>query len=362
MDNKPKVYELTITPSYVPNWGLKEAVRELLQNALDHDSVLDTATRTGDGVYGFKILSTGVTLPVSSLLLGSTNKNSDNSKLGQFGEGYKLALLVLCRLGYKVTVLNGMHKWMPTIQHSSVYGTEVLTITTEMCDYLSEEGIQFIIDGLSAGDMDTIKSSCLQLQPKKPDHEVLHTQYGDILLKEAGKLYCGGLFVCDTELKFGYNMNVGRIPLDRDRSTVNEWDLLWATSEMWADTNDYKRVANLLNNGVRDVKHLVYRTNDHIADACNTLFVKHHSDSVPVSSQSEIRDYAAQGITNTVVVNPTFAEVLKAAPEYKEPEESKLLPPVTLMHNWLTKHKLNLTAPAISEFNKLLDMAVNWEA
>ena len=32
-----KTYELPISPNYVGNWGIKEAIREILQNAIDSD-------------------------------------------------------------------------------------------------------------------------------------------------------------------------------------------------------------------------------------------------------------------------------------------------------------------------------------
>ena len=33
-----KNYELPISPNYVSNWGIKEAIREILQNAIDSDN------------------------------------------------------------------------------------------------------------------------------------------------------------------------------------------------------------------------------------------------------------------------------------------------------------------------------------
>ena len=94
-----KVYPLSLTRGYVVSWGLREAVREIIQNALDSDSDFGYAI-DGDTLT---VISRYASLSPQTLLLGSSNKGGDISSIGQFGEGYKLALLVLTRDGLPVT-------------------------------------------------------------------------------------------------------------------------------------------------------------------------------------------------------------------------------------------------------------------
>lgn len=118
-------YPLSLTSNYVSDWGLWEAVREIIQNALDnksghsisYDSNQETLTITSDEVK----------LEASTLLLGNTSKRDDSSKIGSFGEGYKIACLVLLCRGYAVSINNADVVWEPSFQHSVLFDTDVNT-------------------------------------------------------------------------------------------------------------------------------------------------------------------------------------------------------------------------------------------
>ena len=103
-----KTYELTLCKSYVSRWGVPEAIRELIQNALDSDSPFKYEwKRTREGAWVLVLMSEFTTLPPQTLLLGYTSKADDEESIGSFGEGYKLALLVLARNGYDIDMFNG---------------------------------------------------------------------------------------------------------------------------------------------------------------------------------------------------------------------------------------------------------------
>ena len=72
MDN----YELPISPNYVCNWGIKEAIREILQNAVDGEK----CGHNKEVVYDDKnltlsIISRNTKLSKSTLVLGCSSKN-----------------------------------------------------------------------------------------------------------------------------------------------------------------------------------------------------------------------------------------------------------------------------------------------
>ena len=94
-------YELPISPNYVINWGVKEAIRELLQNAIDEDKVGHSKEIEYDqNSQILKIKNIDSCLHSSSLVLGCSHKQDVEGLVGKFGEGYKLALVVLLREGF----------------------------------------------------------------------------------------------------------------------------------------------------------------------------------------------------------------------------------------------------------------------
>jgi len=87
-----------ITLQYRKHWGKWEAIREIIQNALDETEDF-SIRRDGDSLV---ISDNGQGLAVKHLLFGVTEKKS--GARGRFGEGLKIALIVLKRLGYDVTI------------------------------------------------------------------------------------------------------------------------------------------------------------------------------------------------------------------------------------------------------------------
>ena len=104
-----KKCELTISSSYVPNWTIFNAIRELVQNALDQEFV--DANNTMNMQYDedkceLTISNKNSSLTTNTLLFGSTSKANDENQIGQFGEGYKIATMVLLREGKNITFYN----------------------------------------------------------------------------------------------------------------------------------------------------------------------------------------------------------------------------------------------------------------
>lgn len=118
-------YELSMVSAYVQNWDYKDAIREIIQNAIDQsvdDDGYDISYHRSDNCL---VISTkDGALKRSSLLLGNTTKSNNEDTIGQFGEGYKLALLVLARDGKRTIIENpGAEEiWTPAIVKSRKWG------------------------------------------------------------------------------------------------------------------------------------------------------------------------------------------------------------------------------------------------
>ena len=93
-------YELTLTSSYVQDWDFPMAVRELIQNGVDQETVHPNAAFSIEYEDGtIRLTNRNTKLRCNTLLLGRSSKQRSDETVGQFGEGYKIAALVLTRLG-----------------------------------------------------------------------------------------------------------------------------------------------------------------------------------------------------------------------------------------------------------------------
>jgi hypothetical protein len=149
-----------ISPDYVKSWTPVRALCELIANALDEDR--DARVAWADGVL--TIADNGPGIPEEGLILGYSTKTAQ--QIGQFGEGKKLACLVLARsaginavrcetVGYGFTPTVERRRLLGgVIPSRSAQGTEVLVyhlfrstrtrgtvITVECSQDLAEEAI-----------------------------------------------------------------------------------------------------------------------------------------------------------------------------------------------------------------------------
>jgi len=101
-DWQPYGWELiTIGPTatWRSEWGEWEAIRDIVQNALDETD----AYQFGFDKEGLWISDKGKGVAVSDFLLGPAKLKPDYAR-GKFGEGMKIAALALVRMGYDVHV------------------------------------------------------------------------------------------------------------------------------------------------------------------------------------------------------------------------------------------------------------------
>lgn len=321
-----KTISLSISPKYVKTWGVKDAFRELYQNALDQHRLNsdNMASFEYDGAMGVvKISNKASQLKRDSLLLGHSSKRDNPAMIGKFGEGYKLALLVLCREGYNVRILNyyANEVWTPKIQFSDVYDADVLTIQIRRNIFRGklDNNLTIEVSGVDTNLYAQLIDNNLHLDAY-PEHYT--TSYGNILNEdyEKGKIFVGGLFIQEVDkmskLKFGYDIKPEYIALDRDRKLIQDIDLKFITSKMLGEHNDVDLVTKLFDEGFEDARYLGYTSQRAIADNVMLKFIeKYGPNSVPVSSDDDI--LLRTGYTQ-VIVSPDYAYLLKQSTYYSK--------------------------------------------
>ncbi|WP_149086951.1 hypothetical protein [Pseudomonas prosekii] len=352
---RSKSYELPLSRDYVRHWGLKEAIRELVQNALDSESPFEYAFAEGQ----LFITSRFARLEACTLVLGSTSKADRSDAIGSFGEGYKIALLVLTRNGYNVKVLNGNKQWVPEFRHSDQFDAEVLCIN-ESPAHRQNQGVEFVVSGLTEEDEAEIRGMCLRMQP--PMSDVIGTKYGHILPSRPGKLYVGTLFVCNTDLTYGYDILPEHLQLERDRQTVSGWDLKQVSKNAWIDTGRLDEVAEKIEQGIPDVEYVEYGSTELVREACYRLFQQKHPGAIAVQSQEELNTLVKQGMTNTVVVRGAFYSQVANSTTYKQQVAHvvSIQPPKAALEEWYRDNKKYMSRLPAASFKDLVKRADGW--
>lgn len=346
-----KTYELSLTKSYVSRWGLAEAIRELIQNALDSESPFVYEFLPDDDRWALSLTSEYTTLTPQTLLLGATSKGDAAEKIGSFGEGYKLALLVLTRLGHDVEMRNGSLLWKPRFRYSSTFGDDLLVIDeTALAE--RNQGLTFLVRGLTEQDINAVRGSCLKMQSETG--EVRRTEFGDILFDHPRKLYVGSLYICDTEMRFGYDIKPKYLRLERDRQTVSNWELSALTVKMWYATGDYKKVAKLIEEEAPDVEHARYDSNEMVKEECYRIFKERFPGKMIARSAEELHDKVKSEMT--VYVGGGMYHAVSGSRGYRAeaPVLAKQLAPHEVMRAFLHDHRDEMRRKAIVAFKEMI--------
>ena len=349
-------YELTISTKYVPDWTYIQAIRELFQNALDNE-IKNKANKMEFDYNSesevLRISNKTSILEIESLLLGNSTKANDKDTIGQHGEGYKIAFMVLLRENKKIKVYNYGKKeiWEAKLVRSRRYNNNLVPVVIvekgAFWKQVPDNDLIVEITGINPEEYEAIVESNLNLQDELEYYEV--KDMGKILLDKSqkGKIYVCGLYICSKqEFNYGYSFNPSIISLDRDRRLMSTIDVAWETSLMWkkAFADDFMKneILEMMNDGATDVHYMESRTyvyDDTDLSISNELakkFIEENGEkAVPVDSNSELS--RVNGTENRpVMVNSLVKNYIKRATAVELPEP----PP-----------EINLK----EEFQKLLD-------
>ena len=358
--------ELTIAPDYVPTWGIVEAIRELFQNALDQQAQHPDNKMSWEYIEDEeKLLISNKTsvLTAKSLLLGATTKAKDVSTIGQFGEGYKIATLVLLRNHRQITFYNhGANEvWRPRFVKSRRFGTDVLTFFIERASGLlkpvPDSNLTIEVTGITPAMWnDEIIPSNLHLQT---DVEIVESSmYGDAI-NRPGKVFVNGLYVCEYgPYKYGYNFKPEYIELDRDRKMVSDFDLKWSASRIWVDANPGDELLELIEEGAADVAYVTSMSSLKRSKLQDTALQRFRDtygpNAIPVVTQDELELIPAG--YRGVIVPDSYSVLIKTARDYSAPHMYAKTTREKL-REWIENinDKYSLTEEELQDFDDLLE-------
>lgn len=325
MSNNTQCYELTLTPNYVSDWTFNDAIRELIQNGTDQE-ILDKSNKFSiDYDYKSKTLrltNTKSKLKINTLLLGRSSKADNEDTVGQFGEGYKIAALVLNRLGKSFTIYNNERNevWTSRFKNSEKWLEKILAFYVEKAT-TPNDGLVIEVGNVTADEYNGLCDTWIGFYDGL---DKIETTYGDILLDEEmqNRIFVNGLAVeCSADMEYGYDFKPKYIKLERDRKTCDWWNAGGITSKMVAEAMlngkiEFERVERLVESDCDDVRNLEYNTSlgsvKEVQKRLIESFDKQHKKpySIPVREQSDIDVIKAYG-GNPVVVPYKVANLLK---------------------------------------------------
>lgn len=345
MKIKVEKIELSISENYVLDWGVEHAVREILQNAIDQSVKIENNDMGIDVSGDMLLISNKVSsLSRSTLTLGSSSKTDEDDSIGKFGEGYKLALLVLLRNGIDVVIHNFSEKetWIPEIKYSNTYRANVLVISIykEFMTKLPHGDLVFQLTGIS--DPQKVIDSVMLNENKYT--EVIKTSKGKILTGgESGNIYVNGLFVAKrsgNELEDSYSFSPKYLKIGRDRNLIDNFDLKTLVASIRCEGLDVEKNANDIINGKPDVSYFSYANFNEKMDSIKETIVKSFK-SYPVSNQKS-SDYMkiSAGIETTIINEDCHRFVEDIIPDPKDYIKEKSII-VTVKNNSIKSSLMN---------------------
>ncbi len=237
-------YEYLISAGYCKDWTHVMALRELIANAHDTATALkkgiseevDLWWSNGVGTVWNRTLE----LKKANLLFGDSDKPAD--QVGQFGEGMKVAALVIVRDGGTFRILSGDKEYQFAMRHSADFDCPLLTVTLVVADQ-PQPGTA-VMFSCTREEFEEAKG--LFAVYAEPD------EYTTEILKAAGDVYVLGVRVNRIDnAAFGYSLS-NKTLMNRDRTVVDRQALRDAIQKAWGKCRDKAAIHHLLETLAKD--------------------------------------------------------------------------------------------------------------
>lgn len=367
-EKKMRTYELSLTSNYVMDWNFSMAIRELIQNGVDQQTV-DPNDKFEliyeDGKLYF--CNPRSYLKVNTLLLGRSSKTNNNDTVGQFGEGYKIAALVLNRLGKTFIVHNRSkeERWTSRFVNSRRWHDRILVFDVEEHKY-EERGLVIEVGNVTQEEYDLLRNIWLGMHN---EYGKIETHYGEILTDDSQKnqIYVNGLHIsCNAEMKYGYNFLPQYLTLERDRKSCDSWDAKYLTSKMLNEAYEKGQLDNselfgLIQDASDDASNIGYNYGKKLQQNYLEHFDKENAvdgkKPIPVTNQTEYNTVSAHG-GNAVYVSSAVSYMLESAKNERISEVMQNAEENMTIYDklqlWFNLYQAQLSLNARNDFEKIL--------
>jgi hypothetical protein len=248
---KPQGWHLLIigpTATWRQEWKEWEAIRDIVQNALDESEQYTY----GNDDSGLWIADKGRGISISDFLLGPAKLKPDYAR-GKFGEGMKVSALVLTRLGYRVHVrTSDKDLWICYYEQEVGGGNTAMTLAALWKESTAYTGTIFNIIGYNGNSyskyfaVNIPKSTILQRSPSSLDSPI--PRFNTIYKATAefpATLYCRDIYLQKITSKYSYNLWGFELSPDR-HGPKSESDVDQDVGRTWACVTDQSMIEDLI--------------------------------------------------------------------------------------------------------------------
>lgn len=332
--------DFNMTRDYCRSWTAIDALREISQNALDSGKEYKHTVIAGK----ISIFTYNAELTPDVFSLGQSVKTGN--AIGKFGEGFKIAMLVLTRLGLEPEIRTNNLVVKGEFKQNSFTGLEtfnlLITETMALC-----ENIEFTCN------FDSWQINQAELEDKITQFSTNPLSKPDVcemLKNRPGKIYVNGLYVChDKRLKYGYNFAPDHIELNRDRDVAIGLESTLA--QYYTNHVDPKVIYDLVMADAYDVSYVYIWMDSKLADALAELFYSNYG----VNARIHQNNAYAGSFHGTA-----FSTFKAAGVQLSDKLPSRNDGPEAELYKFLEDNKKHIRRKAKVELTKIIERSRTW--
>lgn len=348
-----------MTKDFRKEWGVADAIRELVQNCMDNSHCKSTFEFTED--KSLIVTTYNYVLPQEVFALGESQKENSHSR-GGFGEGFKLAMLVLAREGNEPALYSGENEWLtgfedigmnvPTFYMEASYCG---TVESGSGFYRNVQDTTFVVRHLSDEEIGELKHR-MPLLAGDPLPVVEKGQV-NLIPDRPGQVFVGGLFVSESSgFKYGYDFCPSIVTMGSDRQLADMFGLAWETSKYWARniTGKADLILNMLTEGKRDISSFDIHVSASDAKLITQAFTARfgHVEIKQMGSSLGYGMSVGGGLYNTM----TKSGYTQVANKWEEAGT-----PFKKLEAYFEENKKHMRSKAARNFTILIEEAKQWQ-
>lgn len=226
-----------ISKNYIENWTYLDAGREILANASDAARTKTTIKYENGQCI---VEDDGEGIQKKNFVIGNSQKTDE--QIGTFGEGIKMAALVMARDDRDMYIETVGYTYKPILEDSKEFGTEVFSIKYKKNK--RKKGTRIIFNATEE-ETNNIRNLFIMFR-----EDIIKKDYGkiEVITNEHSNIYVNGLKSASLETIYSYNIKEKSLVNTRDRNHIDDSKLSVVLSDLYNKTTDKELISDFITN------------------------------------------------------------------------------------------------------------------